>query len=88
MIMPRPNWRKNRPDRGVSDVTVGGSSLPAVRVELNPSALFNQGVSLDAVRQTISAANVRRPQGSVDAAETHWQVQANDEIKPPRATAR
>ncbi|SUB29728.1 multidrug efflux system subunit MdtC [Yersinia pseudotuberculosis] len=66
---------------GVSDVTVGGSSLPAVRVELNPSALFNQGVSLDAVRQAISAANVRRPQGSVDAAETHWQVQANDEIK-------
>ncbi|CNI08587.1 multidrug efflux system subunit MdtC [Yersinia massiliensis] len=66
---------------GVSDVSVGGSSLPAVRVELNPSALFNQGVSLDAVRQAISAANVRRPQGSVDSSEQHWQVQANDEIK-------
>ncbi|CQD42753.1 multidrug efflux RND transporter permease subunit MdtC [Yersinia mollaretii] len=66
---------------GVSDVSVGGSSLPAVRVELNPSALFNQGVSLDAVRQAISAANVRRPQGSVDSPEQHWQVQANDEIK-------
>lgn len=66
---------------GVSDVTVGGSSLPAVRVELNPSALFNQGVSLDAVRQAISAANVRRPQGSIDDNQQHWQVQANDEIK-------
>ncbi|MCB5302628.1 multidrug efflux RND transporter permease subunit MdtC [Yersinia bercovieri] len=66
---------------GVSDVSVGGSSLPAVRVELNPSALFNQGVSLDAVRQAITAANVRRPQGSVDSHEQHWQVQANDEIK-------
>ncbi|HEN3608218.1 TPA: multidrug efflux RND transporter permease subunit MdtC [Yersinia enterocolitica] len=66
---------------GVSDVSVGGSSLPAVRVELNPSALFNQGVSLDAVRQAISAANVRRPQGSIDSSEQHWQVQANDEIK-------
>ncbi|HHH0667829.1 TPA: multidrug efflux RND transporter permease subunit MdtC [Yersinia enterocolitica] len=66
---------------GVSDVSVGGSSLPAVRVELNPSALFNQGVSLDAVRQVISAANVRRPQGSIDSSEQHWQVQANDEIK-------
>lgn len=66
---------------GVSDVTVGGSSLPAVRVELNPSALFNQGVSLDAVRQAISAANVRRPQGSIDDSQQHWQVQANDEIK-------
>ncbi|CQH32506.1 multidrug efflux system subunit MdtC [Yersinia enterocolitica] len=66
---------------GVSDVSVGGSSLPAVRGELNPSALFNQGVSLDAVRQAISAANVRRPQGSIDSSEQHWQVQANDEIK-------
>ncbi|MBW5823937.1 multidrug efflux RND transporter permease subunit MdtC [Yersinia kristensenii] len=66
---------------GVSDVSVGGSSLPAVRVELNPSALFNQGVSLDAVRQAISNANVRRPQGSIDSSEQHWQVQANDEIK-------
>lgn len=66
---------------GVSDVTVGGSSLPAVRVELNPSALFNQGVSLDAVRQAISVANVRRPQGSIDDSQQHWQVQANDEIK-------
>lgn len=66
---------------GVSEVLVGGSSPPAVRVELNPSALFNQGVSLDAVRQAISAANVRRPQGSIDSNEQHWQVQANDEIK-------
>jgi multidrug efflux pump len=66
---------------GVSDVTVGGSSLPAVRVELNPGALFNQGVSLDAVRQAISAANVRRPQGSIDTHQQYWQVQANDEIK-------
>ena len=39
---------------GVGDVSVGGSSLPAVRVELNPSALFNQGVSLDTVRQAIA----------------------------------
>ena len=50
---------------GVGDVSVGGSSLPAVRVELNPSALFNQGVSLDTVRQAIANANVRRPQGAV-----------------------
>ncbi|EKN4691953.1 multidrug efflux RND transporter permease subunit MdtC [Yersinia ruckeri] len=66
---------------GVSDVSVGGSSLPAVRIELNPSALFNQGVSLDAVRQSIAAANVRRPQGSVEADRQRWQVQANDDIK-------
>ncbi len=48
---------------GVGDVDVGGSSLPAVRVGLNPQALFNQGVSLDDVRTAISNANVRKPQG-------------------------
>jgi len=66
---------------GVGDVSVGGSSLPAVRVELNPSALFNQGVSLDAVRQAISNANVRRPQGSLENPQQRWQIQANDELK-------
>ncbi|CAI0873859.1 multidrug efflux RND transporter permease subunit MdtC [Serratia ficaria] len=66
---------------GVGDVSVGGSSLPAVRVELNPSALFNQGVSLDAVRQAISDANVRRPQGSLENPQQRWQIQANDELK-------
>ncbi|CAI1138385.1 Multidrug transporter MdtC [Serratia quinivorans] len=70
---------------GVGDVSVGGSSLPAVRVELNPSALFNQGISLDAVRQTISNANVRRPQGAVEDPQQRWQLQANDELKTAEA---
>ncbi|EPZ0265934.1 MULTISPECIES: multidrug efflux RND transporter permease subunit MdtC [Serratia] len=66
---------------GVGDVSVGGSSLPAVRVELNPSALFNQGVSLDTVRQAIANANVRRPQGAVENPQHRWQIQANDALK-------
>ncbi|EMB2736815.1 TPA: multidrug efflux RND transporter permease subunit MdtC [Serratia marcescens] len=66
---------------GVGDVSVGGSSLPAVRVELNPSALFNQGVSLDSVRQAIANANVRRPQGAVENPQQRWQIQANDALK-------
>ncbi|WP_156292972.1 multidrug efflux RND transporter permease subunit MdtC [Serratia oryzae] len=70
---------------GVGDVSVGGSSLPAVRVELNPGALFNQGVSLDAVRQSIANANVRRPQGAVDDPQQRWQIQANDELKTAAA---
>ncbi|VXC96139.1 multidrug efflux system, subunit C [Enterobacterales bacterium 8AC] len=70
---------------GVGDVSVGGSSLPAVRVELNPGALFNQGVSLDAVRQSIANANVRRPQGAVDDSQQRWQIQANDELKTAAA---
>ncbi|PKH20141.1 multidrug transporter subunit MdtC [Enterobacterales bacterium CwR94] len=66
---------------GVGDVSVGGSSLPAVRVSLNPQALFNQGVSLDAVRQSIANANVRRPQGAVEDVNQRWQLKTNDELK-------
>ncbi len=66
---------------GVGDVTVGGSSLPAVRVDLNPQALFNQGVSLDAVRTAISNANQRRPQGAIDDVAQRWQVQTNSELQ-------
>jgi len=66
---------------GVGDVTVGGSSLPAVRVDLNPQALFNQGVSLDAVRSAISNANQRRPQGAIDDRQQRWQLRTNDELQ-------
>lgn len=66
---------------GVGDVTVGGSSLPAVRVDLNPQALFNQGVSLDAVRTAINNANQRRPQGAIEDRDQRWQLKTNDELK-------
>ncbi len=66
---------------GVGDVDVGGSSLPAVRVGLNPQALFNQGVSLDDVRTAVSNANVRKPQGALEDGTHRWQIQTNDELK-------
>lgn len=67
--------------KGVGEVSVGGSSLPAVRVALNPEALFNQGVSLDSVRQAIAQANVRKPQGAVEEADKHWQIRTNDALQ-------
>jgi len=66
---------------GVGDVDIGGSSLPAVRVDLNPQALFNQGVSLDDVRSAISNANVRNPQGAIESQGQRWQLATNDELK-------
>ncbi|UVO07227.1 multidrug efflux RND transporter permease subunit MdtC [Pectobacterium polonicum] len=72
---------------GVGDVSIGGSSLPAVRVALNPVALFNQGISLDDVRQTIAQANVRRPLGNVENSQKSWQIQTNDELKTADAYA-
>ena len=66
---------------GVGEVQVGGSSLPAVRVELEPQALSHYGVSLDDVRTAIAAANVRQPTGFVEDADSSWQVQANDQLE-------
>jgi len=66
---------------GVGDVTIGGSSLPAVRVDLNPQALFNQGVSLDAVRTAIADANVRKPQGAIEDQQQRWWLKTNDELQ-------
>ncbi|MEB0042044.1 MULTISPECIES: efflux RND transporter permease subunit [unclassified Pseudomonas] len=66
---------------GVGEVQIGGSSLPAVRVELEPQLLSQYGVSLDDVRTTIAAANVRKPKGSVEDANHHWQIQANDQLE-------
>ena len=65
---------------GVGDVEVGGGSLPAVRVELQPNALAQYRISLDDVRQAIATANLLRPKGSVENAQNHWQVQASDQL--------
>jgi multidrug efflux pump len=67
--------------QGVGEVQIGGSSLPAVRIELEPQALNQYGVALDDVRTTIANANVRRPKGSVEDGQRLWQVQANDQLE-------
>ncbi|WP_201016993.1 efflux RND transporter permease subunit [Pseudomonas cichorii] len=66
---------------GVGEVQIGGSSLPAVRIELEPNMLDQYGVSLDEVRTTITGSNVRRPKGSVEDGQHNWQVQANDQLE-------
>ncbi len=67
--------------QGCGEVQIGGSSLPAVRIELEPQALNQYGVALDDVRTTIANANVRRPKGSVEDGQRLWQVQANDQLE-------
>ncbi len=66
---------------GVGQVTVGGSSLPAVRVELNPESLNKYGVGLEDVRAALAAANANRPKGAVEDGDRHWQIYANDQAK-------
>jgi multidrug efflux pump len=64
---------------GVGQVDVGGSSLPAVRVELNPGALDRAGIGTAAVRTAITTTNANRPKGSLDDGLHHWQITANDQ---------
>jgi multidrug efflux pump len=66
---------------GIGQVTVGGSSLPAVRVELNPSALHKYGIALEDVRTVITATNVNRPKGLLENGQQRWQIGANDQAK-------
>ena len=69
---------------GVGQVTVGGGSLPAVRVELNPSVLNKLGIGFDEVRTAITSTNVNRPKGFLEDEDTYWQVLANDQAKSAR----
>ena len=66
---------------GVGQVSVGGSSLPAVRVELNPESLNKYGIGLEDVRAALTAANANRPKGSLEDGDRHWQISANDQAK-------
>src|SRR5699024_11311686 len=74
--------------RSCGYVDVVGGSVPAVRVSLDPQAFAIAGVSLDQVRQTLSAENPLRPLGYLaDGEEQLWlstggQMNAADEIAP------
>jgi multidrug efflux pump len=67
--------------QGIGQVTVSGSALPAVRVELNPTALNKHGVSLDEVRTAINSANANRPKGVVELGDRQWQIYADDQAR-------
>src|SRR5438876_8556937 len=66
---------------GVGQVSVGGSALPAVRVELKPQALNKYGIGLEDVRTVLAATNANRPKGAVEDDLRHWQIYANDQAK-------
>jgi len=66
---------------GVGQVQVGGSSLPAVRVELNPTALNQYNIGMEQVRSTITSTNANRPKGVVEDGARRWQIGANDQAR-------
>ena len=60
--------------KGVGDVELGGSSLPAVRVELNPYLLNRYGLSMEDVRAAIQATNANRPRGALQGNGQRFQI--------------
>jgi multidrug efflux pump len=66
---------------GIGEVDVGGSSLPAVRVELQPQEVFKYGIGLEDVRAALAAANANAPKGSIDQDDTHFQIYTNDQAR-------
>ncbi len=59
---------------GVGEVQIGGGALPAVRVDVNPLALANLGLSLEDVRAALAATNPNRPKGTVRAGGQSFQI--------------
>jgi multidrug efflux pump len=64
---------------GIGQVIVGGSTLPAVRVELDPQALFKYGIGLEDVRAALASANANAPKGAIEEGGRHFQIYTNDQ---------
>jgi multidrug efflux pump len=64
---------------GVGQVIIGGSALPAVRVELNPNAMFKYGIGLEDVRAALASANANSPKGTIDEGQRRFQIYTNDQ---------
>jgi multidrug efflux pump len=64
---------------GVGEVSVSGGSLPAVRVELAPQALYKFGIGLEDVRAALASANAHSPKGGIDVEGQRFQIYSNDQ---------
>jgi multidrug efflux pump len=64
---------------GIGEVDVSGSALPAVRVEINPGAIFHYGIGLEDIRAALASANANSPKGAIEDNNAHYQIYANDQ---------
>jgi len=64
---------------GVGQITLGGSALPSVRVELEPDKLDSYGIGLEDVRAAIGAANADSAKGYINQGDQRYEVISNDQ---------
>ncbi len=67
--------------RGIGRTEPGGSSLPAVRVEMNPLPLFKYGIGFEDVRAALASANADSPKGFIDQGSRRYQLDTNDQAR-------
>src|SRR5579871_2843240 len=66
--------------QGVGQVLAGGSALPGIRVEVNPSELNNRGLGLEDVRAVLTAANANSPKGVFSGPNQTWTIHTSDQL--------
>lgn len=65
---------------GVGQVMIGGSSMPGIRIDINPSFLNRYGLGLEDVRRVIQAQNIRRPVGMIQNHDMTWILRPTDQL--------
>ena len=65
---------------GVGQVMLGGSSLPGIRIDLDPAYLNRYGIGLEEVRRVIQNQNIRRPVGMIQSRDLSWILKPSDQL--------
>jgi multidrug efflux pump len=66
--------------QGVGQVSVGGSALPGVRVDVNPTKLNQTGLGLEDVRAALAAANANTPKGDTTNSNRSYTLATTDQL--------
>ena len=65
---------------GVGLVTISGGQKPAVRVQVNPTALSSLGINLEDVRTALQQTSVNQAMGNFDGPKQAYQINGNDQL--------
>jgi len=65
---------------GVGLVSINGGQKPAVRIQANPTAMANYGLSLEDLRSALATANVDQAKGNLSGAHQSYTIGANDQL--------
>ncbi|WP_433971064.1 multidrug efflux RND transporter permease subunit [Tunturiibacter lichenicola] len=65
---------------GVGLVSINGGQKPAVRIQANPTALANYGLSLEDIRAAVGTTNVDQAKGNLNGPSQSYTIGANDQL--------